>query len=152
MAGYTSLEEVVQYGLDDIDEDRAVEMPLRDVLYVYKALGELIRFFGDPSHYPDMDSVAEFVGNTEEGALRVLWDAQHQHLAESFPPDVSSAVEAGELDHPEPPEYGRTAGDEHDDEFDDELDDEDFGAHGFGEETGEDEGGLEGLFDDLDLD
>ena len=154
MAQYTTVQDVVEYGIDDVDEDRVVEVPVRDLLYAYKALGEMIRFFQDPGHYPDVEAVSEFVGNTEEGALRVLWEAQHERLIEALPGDVTVSLEAGEFDHPEPPEYGRTAVAAASNEFEDGLDEEDdFEAHGFGEEFGdEDDDGLSGLFDDLDLD
>jgi hypothetical protein len=158
MPHYTTVQEVVEYGIDDIDEDAVVEVPVRDLLFAYKAMGEVIRFFQNPAHYPDIEAVNEFMGNTEEGALRVLWEAQAERLIESLPDEVTSSIEAGELDHPEPPEYGRrTAEGAGMAAFDEELDeDEEFEAHGFGEEFGDDDDdddrGLGGLFDDLDLD
>jgi len=151
MARFTTVQEVVEYGIDDIDEERVVEVPVRDLMFAYKAFGELIRFFQDPGHFPDVDAVAEFVGNTEEGALSVCWEAQQERLAEALPDDVTASIEAGELDHPEPPEYGRRAEIPVEDDFEDDLDDE-LGAHGFEEEFGDDDDGLGGLFDDLDLD
>ena len=154
MARYTTVQEVVEYGIDEIDEERAVEVPVRDLLYVYKAMGEVIRFFQNPGHYPDVESVSEFVGNTEEGAIGVLWEAQHERISEALPDDVTASLEAGELDHPEPPEYGVRPEVADEDEFGGlGDDDEDFASHGFGEEFAEDdEDGLSGLFDDLDLD
>ena len=153
MAQFTTIQEVVEYGIDDIDEDRMVEVPLRDLIYAYKAMGEVIRFFQDPGHYPDVEAVSEFVGNTEEGALGVLWEAQHDRLTEALPGEVAVALEAGEFDHPEPPEYGRGAVAAGSGEFEDGLDEDGFEAHGFGEESGdEDDDGLGGLFDDLDRD
>ncbi len=152
MARYTTVQEVVEYGIDDIDEDRVVEVPVRDLLFAYKAFGELIRFFQDPGHFPDVDAVSEFIGNTEEGALSVAWEAQQERLAEALPDDVGASIEAGELDHPEPPEYGRRAEVASEDDFDDEFEDDDLGAHGFEEEFGDDDEGLGGIFDDLDFD
>jgi hypothetical protein len=95
----------------------------------------MMRFFQSPTHYPDVDAVAEFVGNTEEGALRVLWDAHHERLAEAFPPDVSLSIEGGDFDHPEPPDYGGGLEGE-EDEFDDQLDEEDASSD-FGIDYGE---------------
>jgi len=150
MAHYTTVQEVVEYGIDDVDEERVVEVPVRDLLFVYKTFGELIRFFQDPSHFPDVDAVAEFVGNTEEGALSVCWEAQQERLTDALPDDVTSSIEAGELDHPEPPEYGRRVeAASAEDDFEDDLEDE-LGAHGFEEELGDDDD-LGGLFDDLDF-
>jgi hypothetical protein len=150
MAGFTTIEECVEYGLDQVDEERVVEVPLRDLLFVHKTLGELIRFFQNPSHYPDLDTVHDFVGNTEEGALRVLWDAHHEKLSEAFPTDVASAVESGDFDHPEATDYGVSLddADDTDDEFDDDVDD-DIGM-GFDDE--DEDGPPDGLFDDFDLD
>jgi len=165
MAHYTTVQEVVEYGIDEIDEDSVVEVPVRDLLFAYKAMGEVIRFFQNPAHYPDIEAVNEFMGNTEEGALRVLWEAQAERLVDSLPDDVVASLESGELDHPEPPEYGRRvaegAGMAAFDEDVDE-DDDDIESHGFGEEYGDDfdddedddgdngDDGFGGLFDDID--
>lgn len=152
MAHRTTIQEVVEYGIEDVDEDREIKVPLGDLLFVYKTFGELIRFFQDPSHYPDVDAVAEFIGNTEEGALSVCWEAQQERLLEALPDDVTASIEAGELDHPELPEYGRRAEAADEDDFDDEFDDDDLGAHGFEEEYGDDDDDLAGLFEGLDFD
>ena len=75
-----TIEERVEFGLDQIDENRKVEIPLRDALYAYKVLSELIAFFHQPDNYRTLDDVKAFLGNKNVGALHVLWEAHYRRL------------------------------------------------------------------------
>lgn len=71
MSKYTSVEEQVLYGLDRIDASRTVEVSLRDLVFVYKTIGELRRFFHQPLHYPSMIQIERFLGNKDHGAYHL---------------------------------------------------------------------------------
>ena len=72
---YTSVEEQVEHGLDSVDTSHVVEVPLQDLLYVYKTLGEFVSYFHQPLHYPSLEAVQRFIGNKDEGALHLLWES-----------------------------------------------------------------------------
>jgi len=93
-----TIEEKVEFGLDGIDENRKVAIPLRDALYAYKVLGELITFFHQPDNYRTLDEVNAFFGNKNTGALHVLWEAYYRRLRDVWPSDVRQAFDDGKLD------------------------------------------------------
>ena len=47
----SDIEKNVEFGLASIDTKRTIELPLKDALYAYKVLGELIAFFHQPAHW-----------------------------------------------------------------------------------------------------
>ena len=97
---FTSIEEQVEYGLDTVAEERTVEVPLRDLLYVYQTLGELVRFFHQPLHYPDLEAVQRFLGEREVGALHLLEECYYHKLYDAWPKDIAEdlqGLEAGKL-------------------------------------------------------
>jgi hypothetical protein len=85
------IEETVGFGLDRFGPYRTIEIPLRDALYAFKAIGEFIAFFHQPQHYPDLQSVEKFIGDVDAGGLHVLWEAYYMRLRDVWPPDVSAA-------------------------------------------------------------
>ena len=93
-----TIEEAVDYGLDQFDPDRTIEIPLRDALYAYKVLEEYMSFFHQPLHYPDMQSVDKFLGSFKQGALHVLHEAIYEKLYDVWPDDVRKAFDDGTLD------------------------------------------------------
>ena len=92
------VEREVEFGLDQFGLERKVELPLRDLLYAYKAIGEFIRFFHDPDHFTTLADVERFLGNPQEGGLHVLWEAYYQRLRKVWPADVQKAFDDGTLD------------------------------------------------------
>lgn len=95
-----NVESEVEFGLDGIDADRKVEMPLRDALYAYKAIGVFIQFFHQPSHWTRLEDVERFIGTVEEGGLHVLAEAYYQRLRDVWPPDILDAFDAGDFELP----------------------------------------------------
>ena len=102
---YTSVEEQVEYGLDTVAEERIVEMPLRDLLYVYQTLGELIRFFHQPLHFPDLEAVKRFLGDRNNGAFHLLSECYYEKLYGVWPKDIDEAIREGGFDNPGLPYY-----------------------------------------------
>jgi len=103
--GYTSVEEQVEYGLEAVAADRTVEVPLRDLLYVYKTLGELISFFHQPLHYPDLAAVEEFLGDRKRGAYHLFSECYYRRLRDVWPEDIAAALEEGGFSHPRSPYF-----------------------------------------------
>jgi hypothetical protein len=105
MKEYTTVKEQVEYGLDRIAEDRTIEVSLRDLLYVYKTLGEYISFFHQPMHYPTLEHVEEFLATADEGAFQVLTESYYGRLRGIWPDDVQEMFNGSDFDHPLPPHF-----------------------------------------------
>src|SRR5262245_2911651 len=107
MSKYSTFRERVEFGLDTIPGDRTVAMPLRDFLFIHQTLGELVRFFHQPRHYPDLPALERFLGfgGDNSAAFKVLAEAYYQKSGEAIPPDIDEASDEGVFDHPLPPEY-----------------------------------------------
>lgn len=97
----TTIEQRVEYGLDQIDPARTVTIPLRDALYAYQAVGEFIAFFHQPSHYSELEDVEQFLGTREAGGLHVLSEVYYHHFRDIWPRDIVSRFDDGDLDHPD---------------------------------------------------
>jgi hypothetical protein len=86
MASDPTIRELVEHGLDAISADRMVQVPLRDLVQVHQALGELIRFFHQPLHYPKLADVVQFMGSRGDGGgFDVLLDAYCDKLGPLMP-------------------------------------------------------------------
>lgn len=90
----------VEAGLDRIDRERTVEMPLVDALYVFNTLGELIRFFHQPEHWKTLEDVQRFVGDRDSGGLRILFEAYYTRMRHVWPDDVHEMFDEGAFDLP----------------------------------------------------
>ena len=85
---YTTVEEQVEYGLDTIPEDATVTMPLRDFLYAFQTLGELVRFFHQPLHWQSLEDVSRFMGNADQGALHTICESYYTRMRDALPPEI----------------------------------------------------------------
>ena len=106
---FTEVEEQVEYGLDSVAPERTVEVPLRDLLFVYQTLGLLVNFFHQQAHYPDVEAVHRFLGSKEAGALHLLYEAYYLKLQDVWPEDVTEGLDQGQFDNPNPPYYYKSA-------------------------------------------
>ena len=107
MKNYTSVKDQVEFGLDTIDSDRRVSVRLRDLMYLHNMIGEFVRFFHQPMHYPTLSSVEKFLGDsTSDGAINVLWETYYRKLPTMLPQDIHDAFNEGvAFRHPNPPYY-----------------------------------------------
>ena len=106
MSSAPSIREVVEFGLERIQLTRTTTVPVRELVRLFKLLGELNAFLHQPMHFPDIAAVASFLGSrTDGGAYGLISDAYYGVLSDVLPPDVMQAIEAGELEHPVAPAY-----------------------------------------------
>jgi len=105
MTKYTSVDEQVVFGLARIDESRTVEVSLRDLVFVYKTIGELHRFFHQPLHYSSMVQVERFLGNRDRGAFHLIAECYYRKLRDVFPADITAALDEDDLYPSDPPDY-----------------------------------------------
>lgn len=107
MTAYTTVEEQVTYGLDEIDPQRTIEVNLRDFLYLHNTIAELVRFFHQPMHYESLEDVERFLGGRDNGALHLLWECMYKKFEyrDVMPADVVDMIEQGVFDNPVNPYY-----------------------------------------------
>ena len=105
MKRYTDIHEQVTYGLEEIDEERQITVNLKDMLYVYQTLGELVRFLHQPLHYPTLKSMTNWIGNRERGIYREVHACYYSILRDIFPKEIEELFDEGEFDNPNPPFY-----------------------------------------------
>lgn len=103
----TTITDQVRFGLDTIDPARKVQVPLRDLLFAYKLLGELYMFFRREENYPDLEAVRRFIGDDTDGAQRLLREAYYQQLWSVWPSDIAEALNDHSLQSPIHPPYYR---------------------------------------------
>ena len=96
----------IDHGLDRIDVDRTVTVPLKDLLFVHQTIGELVRFFHQPMHYPTLERVEQFLGDADShDAFAAMKRCYYDLLRDCWPADVVEMFDDGELDNPSPPFY-----------------------------------------------
>jgi hypothetical protein len=106
---YTTVEEQVEYGLDSVAPERTVEVPLRDLLFAYQTLGLFVNFFHQRLHYPDVEAVHRFMGNSEAGAFHLLCEAYYHRLRDVWPEDICDGFDESRFDNPDSPYYYQVA-------------------------------------------
>jgi|GEM_PF-506254 len=102
---YTSVEEQVEYSLDSIDEGRRIEVSARDLVYAYNTIWEMIGFFHNPDHYPNIAAVQKFIGSKDAGALHLVAECCYRKLEVMLPADIHQENDGGVLDNPASPYY-----------------------------------------------
>lgn len=104
---YTSIEEQVHYGLEKVDPAEKVEIGLKDLLFIYKTMGELTRFFHQSEHYQTIEEVAQFLGSGKKGAFSLMSKAYYDILPQYLPARIKDAFDSEEdvYNHPRPPYY-----------------------------------------------
>lgn len=105
---YTDVKSQIEYGLEKIDENRKIELSLKDFLYLHNLLAELVRFFHQPMHYETLEDVNKFLGDYKnEGAFQLLSDTLHKKFQyrDIFPKDIVEMIDNSEFQNPNPPYY-----------------------------------------------
>jgi hypothetical protein len=105
MQEYTDIEAQVEFAASKIDSERRVEISLRDLMFVFRTVGELIRFFHQPSHHQSLEDVETFIGDKDKGALHLLWTVYYDRLRDVWPDDVQKGFDDGLFDNPHFPYY-----------------------------------------------
>lgn len=107
MEKYKDVESQVEYGLEKIDPNRKIEVSLKDFVYMHNAIGEFIRFFHQPLHYETIEDVNKFLGDKDNGALRLLWNVFHEkfNYRDVFPEDIKAMVDDSKFENPLSPYY-----------------------------------------------
>jgi hypothetical protein len=106
VASHPTIRELVEFGLGSVPKSERVEVSVRDLLFVHQVLGELNRFFHQPTHYPDVKAVRDFLGSRGDGgAYEMLAEAYYTKLGEMLPAKVHEQLNEAAFEHPDPPRY-----------------------------------------------
>lgn len=107
MGKYTDVESQVKYGLEKVDEDRKIEVSLKDFLLLHNIVGEFIRFFHQPLHYKNLEDVKKFLGDKDSGALNLLCEIYYKkfHYRDIFPEDIKDMIDNSQFENPDYPYY-----------------------------------------------
>ncbi len=106
MGQNNSISDQIEYGLSKIDPNLKVEIPVKDLMYLYKTMELLNDFFHQPMHYPTIEDVEKFLGNKEEGAYKAISRCYYDILWNFLPNDFQKKIEASEcFENPKPPYY-----------------------------------------------
>lgn len=100
-----SIKEIVEYGLESIELNKIIQVNLRDLIYIYKSVEELIRFFHQDSHYQTLEDVKNYIGDKDNGAFSILSHIYYDIFTKMLPNDVKEIVEDDDFSHPEKPFY-----------------------------------------------
>ena len=103
--GMTDIESQVEFKTSKIGAERRVEVSLRDLMFVFATVGELIRFFHQPLHWQSLKDVETFIGDKDKGALHLLWTVYYDKLRDVWPEDIDKGFDEGLFDNPLPPYY-----------------------------------------------
>ena len=93
---------LVEFGLDSISDTEKVEVPLKDLLYVFQTLQEHQRFFHQRLHYPKIEDVHKFL---ESGGYEMLRQSIHSKLRDVFPDHIEEMFDNGQFDSDKSPYY-----------------------------------------------
>lgn len=94
-----NIEEIVTFGLDEISPDESVEVNLKDLIYVYKTLQEYMRFFHQPTHYPQIKDIDEFLGSINDSAgFKILHASIYEKMQKMIPPHIKTKFDEGDFD------------------------------------------------------
>lgn len=106
MQNQPTIKQLVEFGLEKIPAEQTVEVRVRDLLYVHQVLGELVRFFHQSEHFPDLAAIERYLGDKESGgAFEVITTAYYGKLRDMLPTDLDDKFADGEFQHPDPPAY-----------------------------------------------
>jgi hypothetical protein len=107
MEKYTDIESQVEYGLEKIDPNRKIEVPLKDFLYMHNTIAEFIRFFHQSMHYETLADVEKFLGDKNKGGFHLLCEILYKKFQyrEVLPEDIQIMVDNSEFENPNYPYY-----------------------------------------------
>jgi hypothetical protein len=105
MQEYTDIETQVEFATSKIDSERRVEISLRDLMFIFATVGELIRFFHQPLHYQSLEEVETFIGDKDKGAFHLLCAIYYDKLRDVWPDDIQKGFGEGLFDNSHPPYY-----------------------------------------------
>lgn len=89
-----SIEDIVYYGINTIDEESNITISLKDFILIYRTIEELRRFFHNRNHYPNLNVVHKFIGNNESGMGNIINRIYIDVLDKMLTEDIENILES----------------------------------------------------------
>ena len=107
MIKYTNIKDIVEYGLDAISDKEKITMTLKDFLYIRRVLEEYMRYLHNLDHYPDIESIQNFLGDASSGGgFECLSTAIYNKVYKvDLPAEIEKMIDDGLFEHPLYPSY-----------------------------------------------
>ena len=104
---YTNIKDIVEYGLDTISDKEKITMNLKDFLYIRRVLEEYMRYLHNPDHYPDIESIQNFLGDASSGGgFECLSTAIYKKVYKiDLPAEIEKMIDDGLFEHHLYPSY-----------------------------------------------
>lgn len=67
-----SIKELAAYGIDSIDSNTKIQVDLKDLVYVYRSIEEMRKFFHNQNHYQNFEVLNHVIGDKDQGILYLL--------------------------------------------------------------------------------
>lgn len=106
------INEQIEFGLENIDDERKIEIKLKDFMYLYKTIEEFRRFFHQPMHYPTIEDVNIYLGNKNYGAFSIINKIYCKTLDQYLPKDIENLMDDNVFKNPKYPYYYKVKNDE----------------------------------------
>ena len=98
------LEEQISYGIDQFNKKK-ITVELRDLLYIYKTIEELRRFFHQRSHYTQLEDIYNYIGNNKSGMYSILSNIYLKIFTKMFGEKIIKLVEDDKFYQEQSPYY-----------------------------------------------
>ena len=107
MRKYADIKDIIEYGLNNISDKEKITMSLKDFLYIRRVLEEYMRYLHNPDHYPDIEAIQNFLGNTSSGGgFECLSTAIYKKVYKvDLPSKIEKMIDDGVFEHPLYPSY-----------------------------------------------
>lgn len=100
------LKDIIEFGIESLDDNQKIDVPVKDFIYVYRMAEELRRFFHNADHYRNIDDVRDFLGDyKDKGMFDILNEVYLRKLGEHLDQELEEKLESEEMYCPYIPSY-----------------------------------------------
>ena len=93
--------------LSIVKKELVVDIKIRRILYIRRVLEEYMRYLHNPHHYPDIEVIQNFLGDTSSGGgFECLSTAIYKKVYKvDLPEKIEKMIDDGLFEHPLYPSY-----------------------------------------------
>ncbi len=98
MGQNSSIRERIDRAVNNVDENEAITVSLKDLMFIFKTLEEFNSFFHQPLNYESVEDVRKFLGDVDEGGYRVLHHAYYHVFDRLLPEKIKQEIVDGKYE------------------------------------------------------
>ena len=93
-----------------VKKELVVDTKTHKILYIIRVLEEYMRYLHNPHHYPDIEAIQNFLGDTSSGGgFECLSTAIYKKVYKvDLPAKIEKMIDDGLFEHPLYPSYYKT--------------------------------------------